>query len=87
MTDALFERTTEDLLNSVQKMLDEERNARIHMLRRHPESTEYWQRRIAQADAAIEDIHDIRKAVATWARQTRTTTYPATKPATPTRTP
>lgn len=56
MTDTLFDRTDEDRLNAIGKFVADERKQREHMLDRHPDRSEYWQGRIAQADVVLADV-------------------------------
>lgn len=64
MSDGLFPPTPAERLDILGAFIREERGHRAAMLLRHQDRREYWQERVAAADAALHHIDQLRKEIA-----------------------
>ncbi len=64
MSDGLFPPTPAERLDIIGAFIREERGHRAAMLLRHQDRREYWQERVAAADAALHHIDQLRKEIA-----------------------
>lgn len=53
---SLFPPTPTERLARIAHFVSEERRYRRHMQERHPDQADYWQGRVEQCDAVLEDV-------------------------------
>lgn len=63
MTDTLFPPSLAERLAALASFIGEEIGHREHMAWRHPEKSDYWQRRVDQAKRALEHVEKLAEAV------------------------